>query len=283
MTSSFPFRRYTAEELSEEFYKLQTYKPTGKLVRRRLGYKCSNAFFQYERMNTPTKSNLTNIEFWIKFRDKVIRYNAQEGGRDLFHTLQFLNHPPSQFPPSIALELYSKFGASIVFDPFAGWGDRCLAAMAMNIDYIGVDSNPNLKLPYKEMFRFYPHHSKVRFINKPVEKVDVAKLDFDFVLTSPPFWDEKQHVIENYHGMGYSEYSEFMDEVFIPTVLRCASKANWSCYYIPKHMAEYVTKKTGLKWTRRLTYHYRGNKKYQVFSVYCVCATTIATSLHVCV
>jgi hypothetical protein len=268
MTSSFPFRRYTAEELSEEFYKLQTYKPTGKLVRRRLGYKCSNAFFQYERMNTPTKSNLTNIEFWIKFRDKVIRYNAQEGGRDLFHTLQFLNHPPSQFPPSIALELYSKFGASIVFDPFAGWGDRCLAAMAMNIDYIGVDSNPKLKLPYKEMIRFYPHHSKVRFINKPVEKVDVAKLDFDFVLTSPPFWDEQNILVERYTNMPQTNFSNFMEEILIPVISQCRKQAEWSCYYLPTYMASYLKTK-GIYWDKKMNYKSMGNKKYQKYGIYC--------------
>ncbi len=268
-SSSFPFRRYTADELLDEYQKLRDYQPEQRLRRKNVGYKCSNAFFQYERMNTAREGHLTTLEFWKINKKKIIEYQKNRK-QDLFGTIQFLNHTPAQFPPNVAIDLYRIFKAKKVLDPFSGWGDRCVAAMAKDLDYIGIDSNPNLKLPYKEMIRFYPHYSKVRFINKPVENVEVANLDFDFVLTSPPFWDEQNKILEKYGGLTYPEYTEFMDEVFVPTVLKCASKATWSCYYIPKHMAEYVTKKTGLKWTRRLTYHYGGNKKYQVFSVYCL-------------
>jgi hypothetical protein len=269
--TDFPYREYFEYELMEEFEKLSAYRPERKLRKRNLGYKCSNAFFQYERMHTPAGRRISNLEYWQVNKKSVIAYHQQyQNKQDLYGIIQFLNHSPAQFPPNIAIQLYSKFKATRILDPFAGWGDRCVAAMARNLDYTGIDSNRNLKVPYREMVQFYPHYSRVQMIFKPVEKVDLSKLDFDFVLTSPPFWDSRGRLIENYNDMPSSDYREFMDHVFIPTVVRCSLKAKWSCYYIPKHMASYVSGKTGIKWNKRLTYGIMGNKKYQENSIYCL-------------
>lgn len=268
--SDFPYRKYSVDELLEEYEKLRNYQPDKTLRRKNIGYKCSNAFFQYERMNTPSQSNLTNVEYWRIHKKRVLQYQKMDKNRDLFGTVQYMNHPPAQFPPNVAIDLYHKFKATKILDPFAGWGDRCLAAMAKDLGYTGIDSNRNLKIPYREMIKFYPHDSRVKFINKAVEKVELTNIDFDFVLTSPPFWDEQERRIEHYNDMTYSDYQAFMDRVFIPTVLFCAQKAKWSCYYIPKHMATYVSEHTGIKWNKVLGYYYGGNKKYQKFSVYCL-------------
>jgi hypothetical protein len=202
-----------------------------------------------------------------KFKQKIVQYNLKEN-RDLFHTIQFMNHPPSQFPPTVALELYAKFKASVIFDPFAGWGDRCIAAMAKNLDYIGVDSNLNLKTPYKEMNKFYPHYSKVQLINKPVEKVDISKLEFDFVLTSPPFWDEHNSLVEHYSNMTCTNMYDFMENIFIPVLIQSRKIAKWSCYYIPVHMAIYLTQ-FDIRWDKKIHYTSMGNKKYQNYAIYC--------------
>ena len=269
--SDFPYRKYSDEELLDEYQKLRDYQPEKHIRRKNIGYKCSNAFFQYERMNTPAGRRVSNIEFWKNNKKSVTYYYKKlKQHRDLFGFIQFMNHGPAQFSPNIAIDLYTIFKATKIFDPFAGWGDRCVAAMAKDLGYIGVDSNSNLKWAYKEMINFYPHRSKIRFINKPVEKVDLSKLDFDFVLTSPPFWDEKQYITEKYSRMTYPDYEEFMDKVLIPTILKCAKKAEWSCYYIPKHMARYVSQKTGLKWDKKITYVGMGNKKYQKYNIYCL-------------
>ena len=268
--SDFPYRKYSIDELLEEYEKLRNYQPDKTLRRKNIGYKCSNAFFQYERMNTSSQSNLTNIEYWKIHKKRVLQYQKSDKNRDLFGTMQYMNHPPAQFAPNIAIDIYKNFKAKRILDPFAGWGDRCIAAMAKDLDYTGLDSNKNLKMAYREMIQFYPHDSRIKFINKPVEKVDIRKIDFDFVLTSPPFWNEYEKRIENYNDMTYSNYEAFMNNVFIPTILECAQKAEWSCYYIPKHMAKYVSDHTGLKWNKILKFNYGGNKKYQIFSIYCV-------------
>ena len=56
-----------------------------------------------------------------------------------------MNHPPAQFPPFLAGQIYKYFDATNILDPYAGWGDRCIAAMALDINYIGIDSNTHLE------------------------------------------------------------------------------------------------------------------------------------------
>lgn len=269
--TDFPYREYSEHDLMDEYEKLIEYEPSKTLRRKNIGYKCSNAFFQYERMNTSSTNHLTNVEYWNSNKKKILEYHKQLNRKqDLFRVIQFLNHPPAQFPPNVAIDLYSLFNASNILDPFAGWGDRCIAAMSNGINYTGIDSNRNLKLSYREMIRFYPYTSTIKFINKPVEKVDFSKLDFDFVLTSPPFWDEREKRIEHYNDMTYSDYEEFMEHVLIPTILKCAKKAKWSCYHMPSHMAKYVENHTGLKWDKTVPLNYFGNKKRQDTIVYCL-------------
>ena len=77
MSSSFPFRKYSVDELLEEYQKLRDYKPEKTLRRKNIGYKCSNAFFQYERMNTSSQSNLSNVDYWKTHKNKILNYQKK--------------------------------------------------------------------------------------------------------------------------------------------------------------------------------------------------------------
>lgn len=130
---------------------------------------------------------------------------------------------------------YKTFQAKKVLDPFACWGDRCLAALVCNIDYIGIDSNKNLKEPFKRMISFYPHSSKIRFINKSTEKVDTDLLDFDFIFSSPPFWNEKGKLIEKYNHQSVLDREQFVLTILAPLIIRYR-KHCWVCFYMPSNM-----------------------------------------------
>lgn len=276
--NKFPFREYDNDALLDEFRKLQNYRPKypegGKLSKNNVGYKCSNKFFQEERMNTPTWNHDTNIEFWKKNKQKIKKYHRRSPSKDLFGTIQFMNHPPSQFPPNIAIELYSYFGAKKVFDPFAGWGDRCIAAMARGLDYTGVDSNKALKEPYEKMIEFFPKTrpgQKIKFINEPVEDVIIdikQKVGiFDFVLTSPPFWTEQNELIDHYRNQTVTDFEQFMQNVLIPTIQKCKEIAKVSVFYIPDNMAQYLWT-YNCKYDDIIEYSGVGNKKYQTYKFF---------------
>lgn len=221
------FRKYTKSELLEEFEKLRSNTLT--LKRSNVGYKCSNKFFQKERFNCSSWNHVTTVEYWKKNKDRLEEM-SKKYNRDIFGIIQFMNHTPSQFPPNIAQYLYKFFGATSVLDPFAGWGDRCLAAMTCD--------------------------------------VDISQIVFDFVFTSPPFWDNDGVLVENYKNMKVNTYDCFMNDIFIPLLHKCRERANWSCFYIPDNMAIYL-KKYGLKWNKILKYSNMGNKKFQEYKIYC--------------
>ncbi len=260
------FRKYTDCELIQEYKRLQNYVPK-ELLRNNIGYKCSNAFFQEERFASSTGGKLSAISFWEQRKDKVLAYAETQQKGDLFRHVQFMNHSPSQFPPNVAIWFYKKFKATAVFDPFAGWGDRCLAAIASGVDYTGVDSNKRLRKCYKNMLKFFPHSSRAEIVFKPVEDVDFLSFDFDFVFSSPPFWNKKKKLIELYAGQRETRYDEFMVGILAPLIQYCKRKA-WVCLYMPEHMAKDL-ETIGVKADLFFQYSGAGNKCKQTYMFFC--------------
>jgi DNA modification methylase len=247
--TDFPWRNYTKNELFQEYNKLRDKKIIQKFpfFYSRLGLKCSNYFFQYERLNTPSQGKISCVEFWNKNKDKIIKYNNQKHIKnDLFSNIVFMNHAPSQFCVLIAMQIYKYFQPSKILDPFAGWGDRCLAAMAMDIDYIGIDSNPNLENAYKEMINFYPTKSEVEIIHDYCENINLSKINFDFVFSSPPYWNKKHQILEKYNKCN-ENYNIFLNKVLIPFITKCLKKNSniWICLNMPEHMYKDIAKNIG--------------------------------------
>lgn len=241
--TEFPWRQYTKEQLLDEYKRLKriinknSSQPYPFSI---TGYKCSNYFFQYERMkNKGRKGRKSTIEFWNINKDKFIKY-CQENNRELFGELNFNNHAPAQFPPVIAGKVYKYFNAKKVLDPYAGWGDRCIAALAMNIDYTGIDSNINLKSAYDNMISFYPSTSRIDMHYMYSENYTYDD-NYDLVLSSPPFWEDNR-LLEIYPHTK-TDYKLFLTESLIPIINRYKKKAT-VCMYISATMyndiVEYV-------------------------------------------
>ncbi len=287
----FPFTKYTNDELIHEYlfliYKLRTISPTFPIQNLKTGMKCSNAFFQYERLRTAVGYKKSCYEYWKERRKKVLdyHYNKSPNQRNnLLHTISFLNHPPSQFPPFVAGQIYKYFGATKVLDCFSGWGDRMLGAMCLGIDYIGIDSNPYLKNYYNNMINFYPSKSKIKFINKKCEKVNINELDFDFVLSSPPHWlfkeDEKywtykadELIKEHYEGTE-KDYETFLETCLVPVVKKCKKKNKniWVCLHLPERMYKDLKKYIGpcrKKLKFKQTLNNKVAKKLRECNIYC--------------
>lgn len=102
-------------------------------------------------------------------------------------------------------------------DLSAGWGDRLLAACALEMDYLGFDPNDRLRFGHTEMISAFGSGDKQRVIYRPFESPEsqlALQNDrrrrgwFDICLTSPPFF-----TIERYEGEGQSteNYPDFND------------------------------------------------------------------------
>ena len=250
----YPFRVYAVEDLVKGFLKfrseLKKFTPTLNLPRKFTGMMCADAFFQYERMATGGEGKKSPVEAW---KDEKIRNHVKKQALRIHRqrlqdaTRLFLPMMCKQFHPFLAGVVYKYFDTKAVFDPYAGWGDRCVAAMAYGVPYTGVDSNPNLGVVYKKMIEFYREHttSKVTFIGDRSENVDIEAIDFDLVLSSPPFWKTaKRKMIEMYKG-AETDYNKFMSNSMIPVMKRCLKKAKWFCLYIPSDMYDDLVKVFG--------------------------------------
>ena len=59
-----------------------------------------------------------------------------------------------------AIHMYKRYDATRVLDFTAGWGARMVAAMALDIDYIGIDSNKSLKPGYEKIIKLLKPYTK---------------------------------------------------------------------------------------------------------------------------
>ena len=143
---------YTEKELLHDFHNLS--KRTASLnessehfeIIPRGGYKLANAFFQFERLATETiNQSGSNVSFVDYF---YMRDWDEHSVRQIYKIIQTCAHPPAQFPASLARACFLHFGATKVLDPFAGWGNRLLAAASCGIEYIGCEQNLHLESAY---------------------------------------------------------------------------------------------------------------------------------------
>ncbi len=265
MSSKFPWRKFTDEKLDQQYERLRS-----ESLKRRLnltlrasfiGAPCSNAFFQYVRMSTPGGGKLSPVEAWKdpKHRAHINRFVGKMG---IYPAMGlFMPMMCKQFPPMWAAQIYRYFKANHIFDPYAGWGDRCVAAMTLGIPYTGVDSNPKLRYPYKDMIDFFNPKPKPKIRIAKSENVNIESIPFDVVLTSPPFWDKKGSkdkkggkkviMVEEYKN-SENNYEKFMKNSLIPVTKRCLKKARWVCLHVPPLMYKDLSKVIG-KSTKRFT------------------------------
>ena len=146
------------------------------------------------------------------------------------------------FKPLTAMEIYSRFKPKSILDFTMGWGGRLVGACALDIpNYIGIDSNKQLKEPYQRMVKLLKQlgtKTKIKLMFKDALKVDYSKLDYDCVLTSPPYYN-----VEVYEGMKPKEDEEWEQEFYIPLFLETYKHLKKGGYYIlniPKDLYDNV-------------------------------------------
>lgn len=146
------------------------------------------------------------------------------------------------FKATTAKYIYKKYGAKRVLDPTAGWGGRMLGAWALGIDYTGIDTNTNLADSYNSMISTLHsktglYSSELKMIYHSCLEVDLSTIDYDFVLTSPPYFN-----LEVYENMPLWKSKEsFLKDFFAPLWERCynhMSNGGTLCFNIPVNMME---------------------------------------------
>lgn len=190
---------------------------------------------------------------WAKLIDSTKKRNR--GGRtaagNVFECFRINLGSVVMFKATTAKYLYKKYKAKSVLDPTAGWGGRMLGAWSLGINYTGIDTNVEMTQAYDNMIAFLnaetgfdnalfavDNGAKLNMIWDSCLNVDFSKLDYDFVLTSPPYVN-----LELYEHMTPWETDQaFYELFFIPLWQKCVDnikKGGHVCFNIsPKMYAD---------------------------------------------
>ena len=190
---------------------------------------------------------------WAKLIDSTKKRNR--GGRtaagNVFECFRIYLGSGVMFKATTAKYLYKKYKAKSVLDPTAGWGGRMLGAWSLGIDYTGCDTNIEMTQAYDNMIAFLnaetgfdnalfavDNGAELNMIWDSCLNVDFSKLDYDFVLTSPPYVN-----LELYEHMTPWETDQaFYELFFIPLWQKCVDnikKGGHVCFNIsPKMYAD---------------------------------------------
>lgn len=157
-------------------------------------------------------------------------------------------NPVCYFKPSTAKYLYTLFKAHKVLDMTAGWGGRMIGAYACDIDYIGIDTNIELKSTYESMMTELAPYSKGKatMIWDSWKNVDYSKLDYDLMLTSPPYYNKEIYECMTSFGSKDEYYNDFLIPM-IETALKYIQKGGWVCININQEYYEELIGKYGFK------------------------------------
>lgn len=267
----YPYRNITKKEAIKEFLRLREIAQDNINPRSHIGNKTVD--WGTERMRRKTKyRNRSFVELWKnkKKRDKLLQF-AKRIHRDYKYTVDrsLRNAIDLQWGtvntmrPASAIQMYKKYKATSVLDFTAGWGARMIAAMALDIDYIGIDSNQSLKPGYDKIINLLKPYtkSKVKMVWKEAQKVNIAKLPkYDYVFTSPPYeylevyehmtnYENKNNQIKQPYSsqnIKLDDSAKFYDEFIVPTMksaYKHLPKNRHMCVNMPDMMYEKIKKR----------------------------------------
>jgi hypothetical protein len=198
----------------------------------------------------------SNPDEWAKLIDSTKKRNR--GGRtaagNVFECFRINLGSVVMFKSTTAKYLYKKYKATSVLDPTSGWGGRMLGAWSLGIDYTGIDTNVEMIPAYTDMMAFLnaetgfdnalfevDNGSKLKMIWQSCLDVDFSQIDYDFVLTSPPYVN-----LEIYEHMKEWETDEaFYRGFFIPLWQKCVDNikpGGHVCFNISPKMYEDAVK-----------------------------------------
>lgn len=175
-------------------------------VRSRMGLDTVDYFTLHERLHTHKQNKPNFYEFVADIdthrltpyiaRGIASSKNNQPRADDIVHyynVFKMYFGSCSAFKPICAIGIMQIYRPTHILDPCVGWGGRMVAAAAMDVPrYTGFDTNENLRPPYTDMATFLSAHGSATVFDfhfADSSAADLSTIDYDMVLTSPPYWN----------------------------------------------------------------------------------------------
>jgi hypothetical protein len=224
-------RRLSPADLVTEFARLKAYKPRtssrcfagnpilyhyqlDNLCRVKTGKGSKTQSF-HDMMSDDTQRE----EWWVKINKYAHGSRPDTPATRLFEIYRRCSGAVVFFKPTIALNLYAHCKATHVLDPTAGWGGRILAAMASGIAYTGIDTNVDLVPSINAMVADLkpPDTPPTVMIWQDALTVDFSTIDYDCVLTSPPYINLELYA----HMPPFESKKAYYTNFLIPLITKC--------------------------------------------------------------
>jgi hypothetical protein len=222
-------RTITKEDAMSDYEKLRATPCTSIKQSGLAGNKAMDYFFFKHRLRTKTARGISFPE-WLETPEYKKPYyqrfieKSMAAGNSLLKAkyaafrLYSGSGAISAFKPIVARALYCKYKPTTILDFSAGWGGRCLAAMSLDMNYIGFDTNKTLRSAYNGMKKMYPTEGKIQINFKDSSKVDYSRYEYDMVFTSPPYF-KKTVPTERYENMPeYADREDFNKRFLFPVI-----------------------------------------------------------------
>jgi len=211
-TLALQIREYSPEQIDQDFARLRAIgcRAKNQSSRIHVGNRVVDWATFAQRLDTVGSKGIRFYDFWQnresyrsksyvrKYIDYANRQHRQTEPKLWYNLFRFYFTSINCFRPLVAMEYYCMFKPKCVLDMTAGWGGRLVGACALDVPrYVGIDNNENLKEPYKRLAAFLKPRSKteIDFRVQDALTVDYSNIEYDMVLTSPPYYD-----LEVYRG-----------------------------------------------------------------------------------
>lgn len=265
--------------------------PTAKYQYNRLcqgyndGYNIS-LLFNPHRLDTETiksKSIFYAINNLDKYKEQFARYVVEVQNK-VVPTSQYYKYIGigsggiqyvNEFPPYLARDIYKKYckDGYKILNPCAGWGGRIIGLSSCrfnNIEYIETDPCIKTYNGLLEIKKFLKLNDNYKQYNLPFEELNVEENYFDFVFTSPPYFDTEHYSNEETQSYknkkNYNDWKNNFLYVMLDKIYFCLKK-NRSCllnvgkvrYPIDTDIIDYMKEKYNINCVRIKDFKYGGD------------------------
>lgn len=205
----------------------------------------------FKKIQTHNKLNELSKEEWGKYNITVWNCSSWDG-----YFASFDIEIPRR------LIKYFTFTGDSILDPFVGGGTTLIAAKELNRNAYGVDcSEKAIELCNKRLSALeIKNNAKVKVIHGDSRRLEFEKETFDFIITSPPYFDIVKYSDDSSQLGNITNYNKFLDEVMkvFKECYRVLKKSKYFCvitsdvrkahWYYPIHV-DYINRlqKIGFK------------------------------------
>jgi ribosomal protein S15P/S13E len=256
----------TETDVLDDFNKLKEIGCAYHKELSQIGNKVVNKYTLIERLNIYGHSKMNFYDVWknkntlrkVQSIEKMVQYyktnNPSYAEIKVWFRISNLYYSAiSIFKPLIAMDIYCRYKPTAILDFTMGWGGRLVGACALDIPkYIGIDMNSNLKMPYQHLSKFLTKNSKtdIQLFFQDALTVDYSKLNYDLVLTSPPYYD-----VEVYGANQVKSKEKWNAEFYAPIfemTFKYLKRGGHYCLNVPEEVYKSVAIKVLGKCTTKI-------------------------------